>query len=142
MVNEWLKSIPALVSRLSVGWVFAQTGWGKVQNLAGVTEYFQSLGIPLAQIQAPMVAGLELICGILLLLGLFTRFAAIPLVPIMTVAILTAKLGDINAVSDLFSLSEFLFLALALWLIAFGGGKVSLDAWIQARCCKPAAQAT
>ncbi|MBA3540929.1 MAG: formate dehydrogenase accessory sulfurtransferase FdhD, partial [Deltaproteobacteria bacterium] len=44
---------------------FATTGWGKLGNLEAVTRYFDSLGIPAANVQAPMVAALELVRGLL-----------------------------------------------------------------------------
>ena len=46
----------------------------------------------------------------------------------MLVAIETAKTGDIHELSDLFGTSEYLYIALALWLGAYGAGPLSLDA--------------
>ena len=47
---EWL---PQLVTRITIGWVFIESGWGKLHNLDRVIGYFQSLGIPAPAIQAP-----------------------------------------------------------------------------------------
>ena len=63
----------------------------------------------------------------LFLLGLFTRLAALPLIGVMAVAILTAKRADIHVVTDLLFVPEFLFIVLLLWLITEGAGRVSLD---------------
>ena len=49
--------------------------------------------------------------------GVLTRFVSLPLVIIMIVAILTAKLDDISSMSDFYSLSEFTFILLLLWLV-------------------------
>ena len=122
-----LKWLGPLFARIVLGVVFIDSGWQKLHNLTGITEYFQSLGIPLAQVQAPIVAGLEFSCGLLVLLGLATRFAALPLRGIMAVAIGTAKLGDLEAWTDLFALSEFLYITLCVWLLTSGPGNVSLD---------------
>ena len=62
-----------------MGLVFVTTGWGKLQNLDRVIEFFRSLGIPAPEYQAPFVAATELACGLLLVLGLGTRFAAVPI---------------------------------------------------------------
>lgn len=122
---DWL---PALISRLTIGGIFIQTGWGKLTHLDKVTQFFASLGIPAPRIQAPFVAAVEFVCGILVLLGLGTRVAAIPLIGVMSVAIATAKIKQVQDYSDFLSLSEYLFIVLLVWLIIKGAGAVSLDA--------------
>src|SRR4051794_7451575 len=81
---EWF---PPLLGRLSVGAVFLEAGWGKLHNIPKVVEFFTSLGIPAPQLQAPFVAMNEFVCGGLLILGLFTRLATIPIAASMVVAI-------------------------------------------------------
>ncbi|MEO8559717.1 MAG: DoxX family protein, partial [Rhodospirillales bacterium] len=88
--------LPPLAARLTVGWVFMMTGWGKLNALPKITEYFTSLGIPAPQILTPLVSGIECFGGALLILGLFTRLAATPLIAVMVVAIITAKWADID----------------------------------------------
>jgi putative oxidoreductase len=128
-----LRWLPPTVARLTLGWVFLQSGWGKLHNLQKVTEFFGSLGIPAPQIQAPLAAFFEFACGILLLVGLATRVASLPIIVIMIVAIVTAKKGDVHELSDLFGLSEYLYICLALWLGAYGAGPISADAVIARR---------
>jgi putative oxidoreductase len=115
------------VARLTLGWIFLESGWGKLHNLPKVIDYFTSLGIPAAQIQAPFSASMEFACGALLLAGFLTRLASLPLIAIMAVAIATAKRGDINELSDLFAMQGYLNIALLLWLGAYGAGPISLD---------------
>jgi putative oxidoreductase len=126
-VADRLKWLPPTVARLTLGWIFLQSGWGKLHNLPKVVAFFTELGIPAPQIQAPFSAFMEFACGALLLVGLLTRLASLPLIAIMAVAILTAKKGDINELSDLFGFSEYLYIALLLWLAAYGAGPISLD---------------
>lgn len=121
---DWL---PLTLARVTLGWVFVQSGWGKLHNLPKVIDYFASLGIPAPGIQAPFAAGTELVCGIALLAGLFTRVASVPLVVTMVVAIVTAKRGDVASASDLFGMSEYLYVLLLGTLAAFGPGPLSLD---------------
>ena len=52
-----------LAVRLYWGWQFAQTGWGKLHNLAKITDFFASLNIPFPPASAHLVAGLEFIGG-------------------------------------------------------------------------------
>lgn len=122
-----LESLPLLVARLSVGWVMVESGWGKLHKMPDVIEYFRSLGIPAPEFQAPMAASSELLFGTTLMLGLFTRISSIPLMVIMTVAIITAKRGELNEISDLLGFIEYLYIALLLVLLVRGGGALSLD---------------
>lgn len=122
-----LDSIPLLIARVSVGWVMTESGWGKIHNIPNLVNYFRGLGIPAPEIQAPMAAVSELTFGITLMIGLFTRISAIPLMVIMTVAIITAKRDEIQSASDLFGMSEFLFIVLLLVLLVRGGGAWSCD---------------
>jgi uncharacterized membrane protein YphA (DoxX/SURF4 family) len=53
---------------------------------------FATIGIPYPNLMGPFVGGIETICGALIVLGLFTRLASIPLIVIMIVAIVSTKL--------------------------------------------------
>lgn len=122
-----LSWVPQTVARLALGWVFVQSGWGKLHDLPKVVEYFGSLGIPAPQLQAPFVATVELLGGLLILGGLFTRFVSVPLAFTMVVALLTARRGDLASAGDLYGTVEFLYLLGFGYLAAFGAGILSLD---------------
>ena len=121
------------MARLTLGWIFLQSGWGKLNDLPKVTAFFAQLGIPAPQLQAPLAAGTEFLCGALMLLGLCTRLASLPLIGVMLVAILTAKRADLHELSDLFGFAEYLYIVLCLWLGAYGAGPLSLDAFLARR---------
>ena len=70
----------------------------------------------------------------MVLLGLWTRLAVVPLIGTMVVAIATAKAADLHDLSDLFSLSEYLFIVVLLWLFAKGAGCFSLDSFLSRKC--------
>lgn len=123
-----------LLARVSAGYIFVESGWGKLHNLERVTQFFTQLGIPFANIQAPFVAGVELVAGAMVLAGLFARVASVPLIGTMVVAILTAKMSDVAGVSDFFMLPEFLLILVFLWIFTSGAGKLSLDQLICKRC--------
>ncbi|TMA33582.1 MAG: DoxX family protein [Deltaproteobacteria bacterium] len=118
-VSRHLAWLAPLVARVSVGLVFVSTGSGKLEHLDRVIEFFRSLGIPAPELQAPFVAGTELVGGTLLILGLATRFAAVPLAITMIAAIRTALWGELEGAIDLLGRG---------WLAIAGGGAVSLDA--------------
>lgn len=121
---EWL---PLLFVRASMAAVFVPSGWGKLHDLQKVTEFFTELGIPAPGFNATLVAVTELGCGLLLLIGLASRLAAIPLVISMTVAIITAKRADISGIVDLFAMDEFVYIVMAIVVLVLGAGALSVD---------------
>ncbi|RME16048.1 MAG: DoxX family protein [Bdellovibrio sp.] len=128
--HEFLEKIswlPILIGRLSIGWVFLSTGWGKLHNLDYVIQYFESLGIPYASLQAPFVATVEFLGGLSLILGLGSRYFAAMLTGVMTVAILTAHAEDISQFSDVFKLFEFAYIIILGMIATKGAGPLSLD---------------
>ena len=112
---------------------FIPSGLGKVTNLPKLVANFVELGIPAPALTAAVSATTELVCGVLLLVGLGTRFAAAALTIVMAVAILTARLHDVHGVGDFFYLPELTYIVIFLWLIFGGAGRVSADHWIAER---------
>lgn len=145
-----LQSPFLLAIRLYWGWQFAETGWGKVNNIEKVTGFFTTLGIPFPGLNAHFVAGVELIGGLLLILGLASRLTGMVLTVNMLVAYITA---DREALLSIFSdpdkftgATPYTFLFASLIVLIFGAGKLSADAWIASRnrqgsSAMPAAQA-
>ena len=128
--SKSLAWLPPLLARITVGWVFIESGWGKLHHLDKVTAFFSELGLPAPGFQAHLVASTEFLGGMLLLAGLFTRLASCPLIIIMVVAILTTKHEDLHGFSDLIGFSETLYMLLLFWLAVAGAGAASLDKWI------------
>ena len=126
-------SAAALVGRLTVGWTFATSGWGKLKNIDRIVAYFSELGIPWPAVQAPMVSTLEALAGLMLLLGAWARLASLPLMAIMAVALATARRADIDSWSDVLGLSEFLTLVILLQISLVGAGRYSVDQQRRAR---------
>jgi putative oxidoreductase len=116
------------LARLTVGWLFVVSGWGKLHNLEQVINYFGELGIPHPELQAPFASGTELVCGTLVLIGLCTRVAGVPLIITMIVAIVTAQHDNVHGLADLFGLIEWCYIALLVWLGVAGPGPLSVDA--------------
>src|SRR5437588_11809267 len=98
-MSTWRKIIDSegpnavILIRLIVGAVFFSEGVQKFlfPNDLGVGR-FAKIGIPAPQIMAPFVGVVEIVCGALILLGLLTRLATIPLIIDMLVAISTTKI--------------------------------------------------
>tara|TARA_B100001248_G_scaffold261761_2_gene254131 strand:- start:938 stop:1363 length:426 start_codon:yes stop_codon:yes gene_type:complete len=116
-----------LLARIALAVVFIKAGWGKFGRLDQVTGFFESLGIPFAGLQAPMVASLELLLGIFILIGFLTRMSSVVLSIIMVVALFTAHAGEIDGIGALLSQAPFLYILLFLILMGKGAGKYSVD---------------
>jgi len=123
-----LNWLPPTLARVTVGWVFVLSGWGKLHGLPDVVDFFRSLGIPAPELQAPFASGVEFVCGLLLLAGLMTRIACVPLIIVMIVAIATARHEEITSLGALFGFVEYLYIVLMLWIGVAGPGPLSLDA--------------
>lgn len=124
-----------LFIRLYWGWQYHVTGMGKLRHLDRITQYFGgTLHLPAPHATAVFVAVTETFGGLLLLLGLGTRFLAPIFIAEMFVAFLTAQreaLFSVFSDYDKFTSADpFLFLAAFLVLFAFGPGLFSLDALI------------
>src|SRR5580658_8895785 len=138
-----------LVMRLMVGGVFLSEGILKfVYPNQGVGR-FTKLGIPMPELTATFVGGLEIVGGILLIAGLFTRVIAIPFIVEMVVAILTTKIALYLGTSPLplppaqpkvgfwavmhETRSDYAQILTSVFLLVAGPGSWSLDALLHRR---------
>ena len=126
-----LQSPLLLAMRVWWGWSFFLTGKGKLLNHADTADFFRTLGIPLAGLNAWVAGSVESVGGLFLLAGFASRLTAIPLSVTMIVAYLTADneaLKSIFSDTDKFtSATPFLFLLTAVLVFAFGPGAFSVD---------------
>lgn len=119
--------------RLIVGAVFLSEG---IQKLLFPAELgagrFAKIGLPAPDILGPFVGGFEIACGSLVLLGLLTRLATVPLITIMLVAIASTKLPMLASrgfwVMAHEARTDWSMLLGCLYLLLEGAGAWSLDA--------------
>jgi len=123
-----------LLIRLAVGLIFFTQGILKyIDPNMGVIR-FTKIGFSHPYFTAHFVGAFEIVCGLLVLLGLWTRLAAVPLLIVILTAIYTTKIPQLfrpnqgfwYMVSD--ARTDFAMLCCLLFLIALGGGAFSLDA--------------
>ncbi len=119
--------------RLAIGAVFVPEGIQKFlyPDTLGVGR-FSKIGIPAPDVFAPLVGVCEIVCGGLLLMGLLTRLATIPLIVDMLVAVVTTKV-PILLQSGFWAMAheartDFAMLLGCLFLLIVGAGCWSLDA--------------
>ncbi len=130
-LGESLQSVLLLAIRLFWGYGFFQSGLGKFNNIQKTSAFFESLGIPLANLNVYIASSIELVGGLLLMIGLATRLVSIPLIIVMVVAYLTAHLDSVKNIflnpNTFVKQSPFNYLLACLTLFVFGPGKISLD---------------
>jgi putative oxidoreductase len=133
--------LPNLLLRVTVGFMFFSGALVKLGDLGKFTAMFVSLGIPAAQVVAPVTAMVELVGGAALMLGLGTRLVSLVLAGDMVGALIT-DIGPSLAqkypavwdfLSNLFYAPEWLLVGLLLWLLCVGAGKASLDGLVGRR---------
>ena len=135
-LNEFEKKpLAFLLIRMIVGFVFLSEGVQKFlfSDSLGVGRFIK-IGIPAPGITAPFVGVVEIVCGALLLVGLFTRLAAIPLIIDMLVAIATTKI-PILLEKGFWTMAhearvDWCMLLGSIVLLIVGSGNWSLDAFI------------
>jgi uncharacterized membrane protein YphA (DoxX/SURF4 family) len=129
--NRAAKAI--LLIRILVGWVFLSEGIQKFlfPDSLGVGRFIK-IGIPWPQVMAPFVGAVEIVCGTLLLIGLLTRLATIPVLIDICVAFYSTKLitlaknGIWNTLHE--GRTDLTMLLGLIFLLIVGAGSLSLDA--------------
>ena len=136
-ISSWAQSPFLLFVRLYWGWQFMQTGWGKLHNLAQVTQFFTTLGIPAPGPTALFVGCVEFFGGLLLILGLASRLTGLVLTGNMLVAYLTADrealLSFFSNPGKFYGADPYTFLFAAVLILIFGPGRIALDTLIARR---------
>lgn len=124
-----------LLIRILVGSVFLSEGLQKFlyADKLGVGR-FEKIGLPSPEILGPLVGVMEILCGALVLLGLATRAAVVPLMIIMLVALASTKwpifLSDGFFAAAHAARADWAMLLCSLFLFINGAGPLSMDARI------------
>ena len=133
-----MKGIPGVrpdwgitVVRIMTGFLFAVHGYQKfARGLGEMSAYFTKISIPFSGLMAPFIASLELIGGILLILGLFTRVVGALFAVEMLVTTVWVKLA-LGAGWNASDLDRMLLVACTLFVLA-GPGAAALDRlWLE-----------
>ena len=136
-VGVRLQSFVLLAMRVTWGWQLFESGYGHLTHVQKTLEAFQGWGVPFPQLSVYVSGTTELVGGLLLVLGLATRLISVPLLFNFIVAFATASRGTfvqilhgpqrLEGYDAFINDSAFPMLILALTLLAFGPGRVSID---------------
>src|SRR5215469_14780423 len=132
MLNTW----SIFFIRLAVGLIFFTQGILKYIDPHMGMLRFTRIGFPYPNFTAHFVGTFEIACGFLVLLGLFTRLASIPLLIIILTAIATTKIPELSRPDQGFWLmvsgarTDFAMTMSLLFLVSTGARSWSLDRWL------------
>jgi len=128
---EKLEFLPLILIRVYLFYVLWFAGVGKIDTLDKFSGYLGTLGVPLPDLFTWLVIITEAVGGALILVGLFVRWACIPLLVVMFFAgyLVHYQNGWPHEANGI----EFaaIYSLMLLTLLCFGGGKyLSLDYWV------------
>ena len=131
-LSDWGGSLLSLAFRLDVGWQFFKSGLTKIEDWESTRFLFaEEYSVPLLPSDAAAVLGTfgELVFPLLLFVGLFSRPAALGLFAVNVVAVISypalSEFACPAAIND-----HLTWGALLMVILAFGPGRLSLDAWL------------
>jgi putative oxidoreductase len=139
LLQFWFRPVrngaPGIVLiRLAVGLIFWTQGILKFIDPKMGVERFTRIGFPHPYFTAHFVGAFEIACGALVLIGLLTRAAAVPLLIVIAIAVTTTKIPELSRANQGFwfmvsdARTDFAMFCSLLFLIFAGGGAWSVDA--------------
>jgi putative oxidoreductase len=116
-------SFATLLMRLALGGLMIPHGYNKLINFASLSSKFSDPFHIGSSVSLGLTIFSEFFCGVFIVLGLMTRFACVPLIVNMAVAVFFAHKGDFFNTGEKATLYLFCFIA----LLFTGPGKISMD---------------
>lgn len=127
-----IQNASALLGRVLIALLFVPAGWGKLIGFSGVIGYISSKGVPLPQVAAAIAVAAELGLGLMVLLGIKARWAALGLA--VFTLVITPVFHNYWAVPDAQRMAQYLNFYKNLAIVggllgfaAFGAGAWSFD---------------
>lgn len=120
--NDWSM----LIARVLISLIFIVLAYAKFTNMDGVVSYVASQSLPAPELLAWSGAIIEMVAGIAILLGVYTRWAAMVLAIYLVIVtiIFHRDIGDQNQLQQF--LKNLAIIGGLFMLKLFGGGKLSL----------------
>lgn len=125
------KYLP-LIGRICVAWLFVPAGWGKIAGFSGTAAYVASAGLPFPPLMTAIAIAIEIVAGLMLLVGYKARWAAAALALFTVVAAFGfhnywSKPPEQVAMQKINFDKNIAIFGGLLFIIAFGAGRFSFD---------------
>ena len=134
-MNNKLNDGAELLGRVLISAIFILAGFSKIGGFAGTQAYMESMGVPGAVL--PLVIATELGGGLLILLGLGTRLAALALAGFSILAAVLFHFKPDDPMQMILFMKNFAMAGGFLFLVAHGAGAFSVDAWRARKAATP-----
>lgn len=122
-----MSSIAMLIGRVLLSVIFIQAGISKLMDVSGTIGYFQGLGLPLSSLVIWPVILIELVGGLLILTGFYTRIAAAVLAVFCIFAAFTGHSNWANLMEFQAFMKDIAMSGGLIYVAAAGAGIISLD---------------
>ncbi|MDB5508727.1 MAG: DoxX family protein [Hyphomicrobiales bacterium] len=128
-----LSDILILAGRVCLGWIYMQSGYAKIWNMAAVAKTYPARGLP--EFMAYVATPIELFVGIFIILGFATRYSAVVILVFTIVASFSshAYWNFTDAAQRMAQLTQFWknvsMMGGLILLFVVGGGRLSID-WL------------
>jgi len=122
-----MSSIAMLIGRILMSAIFIQAGLSKLLNVSGTIGYFEAIGLPLASLVIWPVIAVEVVGGLLILTGFYTRIAASVLALFCIAAAFTGHSNWSDAMDFQAFMKDLAISGGLLYIAAAGAGIISLD---------------
>jgi putative oxidoreductase len=128
MNNQTNSAFLPLAGRILMAAIFVMSGIGKIANPSGTLGYINAMGLPFPELALAGAIGIEVVGGLLLIAGLYTRPVALALAAfsIVTGLVFHSAIADQNQMIHL--MKNLAMAGGLLQIAAFGAGSLSLDA--------------
>ena len=128
MNNQTTSAFLPLAGRILMAAIFVMSGIGKIANPSGTLGYINAMGLPFPELALAGAIGIEVVGGLLLIAGLYTRPVALALAAfsIVTGLVFHSAITDQNQMIHL--MKNLAMAGGLLQIAAFGAGSLSLDA--------------
>jgi putative oxidoreductase len=131
-----LQDFLLLVARVLIGWIFLQSGFGKVMGLSGFVASQTANGVPI--VLAYVAPFLEFLAGVGLVLGLATRYSALGLIVFTLAATWLAHRywtfpAEQQGMQSIQFWKNVAIIGGLIALFATGSGRFGLDGWLRRR---------
>ncbi|HSN38740.1 MAG TPA: DoxX family protein [Burkholderiales bacterium] len=129
---EFAKQYAPLAGRILLALMFVISGWGKITNFSGTAGYMASMGMPFPELLLPGAIAIELGCGLMLMAGWKTRFAALAIfLFIIPSTLIFHNFWAADPAQAQNQMIHFMknvtIMGGMLYVMAFGAGPLSLD---------------
>ena len=122
-----MSSIAMLVGRILMSAIFIQAGLSKLMDVSGTIGYFQGIGLPLPSLVIWPVVFVEVVGGLLILTGFYTRIAASVLALFCIAAAFTGHSNWADVMDFQAFMKDIAITGGLLYIAAAGAGIISLD---------------